>query len=372
MSHDKTRGAARQRMTQTGEPYTAARRAVASAHQAAGQDSPGSQDPPAGRGYLLAMSGEIRDWLAGLRSRDSAAAAQVGNALATLMEEGASLGEPMVASTADSWPWALLEALDQSYAERLEQLTLLRRGEADATTLIGDLLRLLAELESVQTKLAGLPGHPATADHQPETAAAGQLAAAELQEAEVRRLLTAMNEARDRLREQSRRLHTRVETFRVRREVLRASYVAASGSLKVRQAMATSGLAGDAVGEPLADDAAATARLADLTAGMEREAGQQPWPQGLMELRAGTAGDTGSCLLFAVEPAGTALLLAVLEDAEAVAERYLEALLAAADLLREVRAGQAPEAAAHSYADSRSFLAEFYPRGGAGPGPGAS
>lgn len=382
MSHDKTRAAARQRMTRTGEPYTAARRGVASAHQAAGQDPPGSQAPPAGRGYLLAMSGEIRDWLADLRTRDPAAAAQVGNALATLMEEGASLGEPMVACTADSWPWALLEALDQSYAERLERLTMLRRGDAEATDLIRDLLRLLAELGSAKENLAGPRRDAATADHQPAAAqAAGQLAAAELQEAEVRRLLTAMNETRERLREQSRRLQARVEAFRVRREVLRASYVAASGSLKARQAMATSGLANDAVGELLADDTAAigaaTARLADLTAAMERETGQQPWPEGLMELRPGAAGDTGSCLLFAVEPAGTALLIAVLEGAEAVADRYLEALLAAADRLREVRAGQAPEAAASAYADSRSFLAEFYPRGGgagggASPGPGAS
>jgi hypothetical protein len=297
------------------------------------------------------------------------------------MEEGAILGDPMVASTADSWPWALLEAIDQSYAEQLERLTMLRRGEAEATDLIRDLLRLLAELESVKAKLAGLRRNAATADHQLEAAqAAGQLAAAELQEAEERRLLTAMNEARERLREQSRLLQARVEAFRTRKEVLKASYAAASGILRVRQAMSTSGLARDGGGRPPTDsaeaDSAATARLADLTAEMEREAGQQPWPDGLMELRPGATRDAGSCLLFAVEPAGTALLLAVLEGAEAVAERYPEALLAAADLLREVRAGQAPEAAAHVYADSRSFLAEFYPRGGAGggasPGPGAS
>jgi hypothetical protein len=376
MSHDKTRAAARQRRTQTGEPYTAARRAAVSEHQAAGQDPPGSQGPPASTGYLLAVPGEIGDWLADLRTSDPSAAAQVGNALATLMEEGASLGEPMVASTADSWPWALLEALDQSYAERLERLTMLRRGEAEATDLIRDLLRLLAELGSTKAKLAGLRRKAATADRQPEAAqAAGQLAAAEQQEAQVRRLLTAMNETRERLGEQSRRLQARVEAFRVRKEVRKASYVAASGSLRVGEAMAAARLAGDAVGQPPADDAeaigAARARLADLIAELEREVGQQAWPAGLMALRPGGSLDSGFCLLFAAEPGGTALLLAVLEGAEAVHERYPEALLAAADLLRQVRAGQAPDAAAYVYADSRSFLAEFYPRGGAGGGAGS-
>lgn len=31
-------------------------------------------------------------------------------------------------------------------------------------------------------------------------------------------------------------------------------------------------------------------------------------------------------------------------------------------MLRQVRAGRAPEAAAHGYDSTRSFLAEFYPR----------
>jgi hypothetical protein len=371
MSHDKTRAAARQRMTQTGEPYTAARRVATSEHQAAGQD------PLPGRGYALAMSGEIRDWLAGLRSQDPAAAARVGNALATLMEEGAGLGEPMVASTADAWPWALLEALDRSYAERLERLTMLRRGEAEAATLVRDLDGLLTELAVTWADLAGDAGRGevAAGRQQGATGAAGQLAAVGGQADEARQLLARMNEARQRLAEQSRQLQARVEAFRVRKEVLKASYVAAIGSRRIHQAMTDTSLASPEGDLPLPDTgavmSAAAARLADLTAELERAVGQQAWPSGLTELRPGGPQDTSFCFLFAAEPAGTALLLAVLEGAEAIAGRYLEALLAAADLLRQVRAGRAPEASAHSYADSRSFLAEFYPRGGgpAGGGP---
>ena len=111
MSHDKIRAAARKRMAETGEPYAAARRAVVSEHQAAG-----GQIPPPGAGYALRMSGEIHDWLADLRDSDPPTAARVRRALAALMKEGAGLGDPLVVSTAESWPWALAEALDRSYS----------------------------------------------------------------------------------------------------------------------------------------------------------------------------------------------------------------------------------------------------------------
>ena len=65
--------------------------------------------------------------------------------------------------------------------------------------------------------------------------------------------------------------------------------------------------------------------------------------------------------VFAVEPPGTALLIAVLEGPEAVMEQYPEAVMASANMLRRVRAAQAPEAAAHAYDEIRSFVAEFYP-----------
>jgi len=59
----------------------------------------------------------------------------------------------------------------------------------------------------------------------------------------------------------------------------------------------------------------------------------------------------------------------VLDGAGAVADRYFEAVLAAAELLRRARAGRAREAAVHGYRDPGPFVAEFYP-GGAGADPG--
>jgi hypothetical protein len=75
MPHDKIRAAARKRIAQTGEPYTAARRAVVSEHQAAGA---GSSPPKAS--YALRMSDEIHDWLADLRNSDQMAALRVAGA----------------------------------------------------------------------------------------------------------------------------------------------------------------------------------------------------------------------------------------------------------------------------------------------------
>ena len=318
MSHDKIRAAARERMAQTGEPYAAARRAVVTGHQAAGD-----QIPPSGAGYALRMSGEIHDWLAGLRGSDPPAAMRAGQALAALMKEGASLGDPLVVSTADAWPWVLAEALDRSYQESLERLTAVRRGEADAATLVKDIQDQVAELESAQAKLADLHRRALDAGRPQEAAqAAGKLAAARQQAAGVRRLLPGVIEARHRLGEKSQRLQARADAVRVRKETLKAGYAAARGSLMAREAITALGLAGDD-GDRQQEDSgeaisAAEARIREVTAQMERELGQEAWPEGLMELRPGAPGDTGIRILFAAEPPGTMLLIAVLDGLEAV------------------------------------------------------
>jgi hypothetical protein len=352
--HDKIRAAARKRMAKTGEPYTAARRAVVSEQQAAGTGS-----PPPGAGYALRMSGEIHDWLADLRGSDPSVALRVVRALATLMTEGARLGDPLVVSAAGSWPWALCMALDRSYQQSLDRLQTLRRGEADAATLVRDIQDQVTELEDLHR-------HALDAGRQEEAAqAAGKLAAIEQQAAEARLLLPRMIEARNRLRERNQQIQARLNATRARKETLKASYVAVRGSIKARQAMAALNLAEDD-GDRQSEDSgeaisAEEARLADITAQMERELGQEAWPEGLTELWPGAPWHGDIRILFAVEPPGTALLIAVLEGPGVVQDQYPEAVMASADVLRRVRAGQAPEAGGHAYDDTRSFLAEFYP-----------
>jgi hypothetical protein len=183
---------------------------------------------------------------------------------------------------------------------------------------------------------------------------------------EMRRLLPKVIETGRRLGERRQRLRDRADALRARKEVLKASYVAAHSGLLARETIASAGLSGDdgdrSREDPDEATGAAEARLLrDVIAQLERELGQRPWPRGLMDLRPGVPVDTGIRILFAVEPTGTVLLIAVLDGCEAVRDKYLEAILLSADRLREVRAGQAPEAAAHGYDGTRSFLEEFYP-----------
>ncbi len=312
------------------------------------------------------MSGEIHHWLADLRASNPRAATRVAQALAALMAEGAGLGNPLVVSTAGSWPWALAQALDLSYQESLERVTVARRGEADAAALVKDIQEQATELESAQAELKDRHRHAMAAGRPQEAAqAASNLAAAKQQAAEMRRLLPTVIEARNRLDKATQRLQARADAFRARKEVLKAGYIAAQGRLKAHQAIAASGLTGDD-GDQRQDESseairAAEAALADATAQMERELGQEGWPQGLMELRPGAPVRSDIRILFAVEPPGTALLIAVLEGLDVVEDQFPEAVTASADMLRRVRAGQAPEAAAHGYENTRSFLDEFYP-----------
>jgi hypothetical protein len=352
MPHDKIKAAARERMAETGEPYTAARRAVVTEGRAPEERVAPAQIPPPGTGYALAMSGEIHDWLAELRDSDQAAALRVVQALVTLMERGAGLGDPLVASAADSWPWALMQALDRSYRERVEQLTVVRMTEAYAAALITDIQGHVAALETGQAYLEDRHHRALEAGRAQEAAeAAGHLAAVRLLTLQTRLLLPGVTEARRRLGRSAQRLQAHAEAWRIRR---------------ARRAIAALGLAGDHGDGQDAESGqaagvASDAGLAELTARMERALGQPGGPEGLMELRPGAPPRSDIRILFAVEPPVTALLIAVLQGLEVVEDHFPEAVTASADMLRRVRAGQAPEAAAHTYADAPSLLAEFCP-----------
>ena len=107
-----------------------------------------------------------------------------------------------------------------------------------------------------------------------------------------------------------------------------------------------------------ADHQAATqaaARLRDAIAEIEEELGRQPLPEGLLELRPGAPGDGEIRIIFAIEPPGTVLLIAVLEGREAARDQYREAVMLSADVLLEARSGQAAEASARGYDDTQAL-----------------
>jgi hypothetical protein len=281
-------------------------------------------------GYRLEMSEEIYDWLAVLRDSDPPAAVLAARALAALADGGDRLGPPLVTAVAAVRPRPdeLSAALDQHYQDQLESLTLMRRRVAQAATLRKDIERQLTEPE---------PQDPAG-----------------LQE----RFAEAMA-AEERLIAESQREQSQLDAFRTRKEVLKATYTAAEAEHLIEQAQ---GVGDDAV---LPDDAAgAAARLDEIIGQIEQELDLEAPAEGLMELRPGAPADDGIRILFAVEPPGTALLIAVLEGADAVQDHYREAVLLASEVLQEAQAGpldQAAEAAAHTFGDAQSFLEEFFP-----------
>jgi hypothetical protein len=318
-------------------------------------------------GYLLRMSGEVRDWLADLRDSDPPAAVQVGRALTALISEGPSLGPPLVASLADyRWAPDLREELDGVYRARLEQMQDLRQHLAEAEALVKDIESQVAGLQAQEARLADQRWR-ALQEGKREAAAEAvdELAAAQAKLAELRRLLPGVVENGGQLRKKYDRLNADVQAFRDRKETLKAAYTAAEAQQGIHEAVTALGLGLVVVEEPHEGDQApgdeAAAGLREAARRIERELSVTAPADGLMELRPGAPGDSGIRIVFAEEPAGTALLIAVLEGQDAVREHRNEAVGLSAEVLRRVQEGQAPEATAHAFDDAQSFLDEFFP-----------
>jgi hypothetical protein len=285
-------------------------------------------------GYRLRMSAEIYDWLADLRDSDPPAAVLVVQALATLADTGGFLGLPLVALVGGQLrPDELPSALDWRYHAWLQSLTRLRLQVAEAATRRKDLERQLAEQEpeTLRKDLERLLAEPEPAPEADPEEVTG-----------LRERLAAAIEEEQRLIEACHQEQLQADTFRARTEVLKAS-------LAVTRV------------EQLLDPSGAAARFDEITSMIEPDLDLEPPAEGLLELRPGAPADSGIRILFAVEPPGTALLIAVLEGADAIRDYHREAVDLASEALREVRSGQAHEAAARTFDDAQSLLAELLP-----------
>jgi hypothetical protein len=285
-------------------------------------------------GYRLQMSAEIYDWLADLRDSDPPAAILVARALATLADTGEYLGLPLVALVGGQLrPDELPSALEWRYHAWLQSLTRLRLRVAAAATLRKDLERQLAQLEpeTLREDLERLLTEP---EPEPEPE----------QVTGLQERLAAAIEEEQRLIEACRQEQSQADTFRARKEVLKAS-------LAVTRV------------EQLLDPSGAAARFDEIASMIEPDLDLEPPAEGLLELRPGAPADSGIRILFAVEPPGTALLIAVLEGEDAIRDHHREAVDLASEALRDVRSGQAPEAAARTFDDAQSLLQEFLPGG---------
>ena len=317
-------------------------------------------------GYRLRMSGEIHDWLADLNETDPVAALLVGQALAALISEGASLGPPLVVPVAETWPEDLAAALDASYQYRLDRLQLVRKRAAGAAGLVKDIQDQVDELESARARLEDRRRRALEAGRKDEVERAGrQRTVAERDITQARQLLPWLTETEAWLRTRLQRLERRTDEFRVRKELLKATYLTVRAEIQVAEEIPAASDPGAA--------AEAAGRLRDVAAEIRQELGRQPLPDGLLELRPATPaapatpatpavpGDGDIRLIFGLEPPGTALMIAVLEGREAARDQYRDAVLLSADVLLEARAGQAPEASARAYDDTRSLAEEFFP-----------
>jgi uncharacterized protein len=269
-------------------------------------------------GYALRMSAEIRAWLAGLRDDEPITAGESGgssprahtaaavwHALVTLADIGPELGSPTVVMLGKPPCANPVEALDYAYQERLERLRQVRHAMA-------------AE----------------------RRAASGEERAADADD-----YLAMQAEA---------------DAFRVRKEVLKSRYTAALAEESVARFIADAAAESD--DGDLAHYRRAIAEQAErvraVTADIERELGLEPWPDGLFELRPAVPGRDVR-LIFAVEPADAVLVISVLEGRDAVSEQHGRAVGVSAKILRQVRAGQDPEASAVEFVDGRQFARAF-------------
>ena len=296
-------------------------------------------------GYALRMSDEMHDWLTDLGRGDQAVARLVAEALTVLLGEGEHLGPPLVVPLANSSRAPdLAEALDRSYQRGLELLQATRRRAMDASTVT----RRLRE------QIAGLDPQSSTSE----------------QAGDLRRQLAGATDTEQRLTEQNIRLQGRADAFRTTKEVLKARYVAARAEVAAQEVLADAdpGSGSDDRGLPDGEHDV-TNGIQTIEQEMEQELRTAPWAQvgelgpasGLMELRPGAPAAGEVRILFAVEPPRTVQLLSVLEGRDALRDYRDEAILLSSELLQRVRAGQAPEAAAHTYNGASAFLGEFFP-----------
>jgi len=278
-------------------------------------------------GYRLKMSAEIYGWLAELRDSDPPTAILAAQALTALADSGDRLGPPLVTAVAPRLsPDELESALDQHYQAQLESMNAMRRRVAQAATLRKNIELQLTTVERPSDR-AGLQ----------------------------QRFAEAMA-AEQRLTAESQREQMQLDAFRTRKEVLKATYTAAEAVHLIEQAQV-------AVDDPVLPDdpIGAAGRLDEITSQIEQELGPAAPAEGLMELRPGAPAEGGIRILFAVEPPGTALLIAVLEGDDAVRDHYRDAVHLASEVLQEARAYRAREEAAHAFGDVQSFLEEFFP-----------
>lgn len=348
-------------------------------------------------GYTLRMHAELRDWLTNLRTAEPGLARLVGEAVLALIEAGDSLGPPLVVPPGTGLPPPddPRAALDYSYQRQLELLQKVRRGVADVATSRKRLELQIGHLEQSAARLASQCQEALDAGHKEEAAEA------RTREQDIRQHLSDLNRqlstvAADetKLTTASQRLQAKVDRFRTRKETIKATYTTAEAVARINEAFAEAGTTEPADSEgsdaepadaqmPVAADASpgsagtSTAASELVVLGVDpapgtSEAAAAPAdqggvvaPPGMMELRPGATGSVPIGLLYALDPPGTAVVVAWTEGPVGSPEEYQETIRVATARIASARAAGPQATAASSDVfvsyDAETFLDEFFP-----------
>jgi phage shock protein A len=288
------------------------------------------------------MTAELSDWLTELGEAQPAIAAEVVAMLVAVLEcaEPAELG--LAGRPARPDP---RETVDHGYQQLLMDLQAIRQRSARVTD------ALTAAEQQLSARRAEGAG----------PAEIGTLAAE----------LAAARQSAERLTRRHQQLQHEVDAFRAAKETAKATYTAAEAQVRVAEALADMSEFDEAEASSDKEFAAAAAAAADSVrlleavraagARLRQLAGQSQVADapvaGLLELRADPLG-TDTRILFAVEPADTVTLLAVLDGPDAVGQYGAQAVRLAGELLTEIREqGWPDDLDSAEIADADEFLA---------------
>jgi phage shock protein A len=159
------------------------------------------------------------------------------------------------------------ETLDYSYERQLELLQKMRRGVADVAT---SRKRIELQAQSLQQSAAKLEGQARQAvtqnreDLAREALTRRSAIATQLQDLQLQHDQLKGEEAK--LVDASQRLQAKVESFRTRKETIKATYTAAEAQTRINEAVA-------GIGEEMGDVGMAMQRAEDKVAQMQSRAG---------------------------------------------------------------------------------------------------
>jgi len=265
----------------------------------------------------ILIAHEVAEWLLWLRETDPGAAGQMDEALAALRAGGASLGPPLVVPL-EVPPRPTRPDLDYAYQRQLEMLTRIRRAAADIAT---SRKRLELQINQVEQQVAKLEAARAQARQAGRDDLAAEVEArlhgTATQLANLQGQYAGIQAEEECVTAASQRLQEKVDTFRTRKEVVKAAEAAA---LAVEAEAAVE----DAIAEARGLDSPDIASPAD--AGRPGRP-VTPSPLPLSELRPGAPGRSIVRIVFTVESPATAVVLAAGAERDWLDAWYAEAIV---------------------------------------------